>query len=787
MQKTLINNWFADISKRVSFGNFIQYFPSAIVLLYILPFFAKVIFSPNSYLLITGSDGIKNYYTYAYYIFNGCNIFEFNGMNYPYGESIFYTDGQPIISFFFMAISKILPGTENFAVPFLNLIIVLSPVISAFILFKIFKKLGIISSMAVTAAIGISLLAPQFHRFASHLALSYSFFIPILIYYLIPVNNNVRFARRELRIGLFVLIAFLVHAYLGMILAFLTGLFCFFWILIDFNKTSIRKSSVLLFIGSVLPTLIFFVLISLSDSHTGRNTNPSGFFTYMASVYTVFLQSEPFAFFKFKITPNWNQWEGWAYIGFLSVFLVFPSLLLLVIKSFIKSPDRNVIFLLSLTLAAISALLFSFTFPFNMGHENWIEIFPIIKKFRSVGRFAWLFYYASGIITIWFLNYYARSKILKVAFSIIPLLYLIESVPVYRSYSKFVDKTPNIFNKSLLDSTYINLIEEINKGKYQAILPLPFFHIGSENYGKSAETEIYKESMIISFHTKLPLFATYLTHTSIWESKNIMQILAPPYYQKPIVSSVMPEIDILVYCNKNPISTYERNIVERSYKIFENELGTLYRITPSKLFGVDMTREFREYLRLKDSIGDKNVTDGSVSENLVLYNSFNSLKRDTVYFGLGAYYGYSGKYNLLACFDSGLLQPNNTYVLSYWKYNNGPNYGQGVLNALCIVTENKNWLKYGAPKISPVIDGNWSMMELEFQPQKDKGLIEIYEVDYAIATSGTKSIIDELIIYKKGSKVYKEILNEKKEIIGVFINNHPVMRDNVPYFPEPNP
>src|ERR1035437_8133996 len=52
---------------------------------------------PWNVVLELGGDGGKNIFTYLYHILYGKGIW-FTGMNYPYGEHIVYTDGQPLLS-----------------------------------------------------------------------------------------------------------------------------------------------------------------------------------------------------------------------------------------------------------------------------------------------------------------------------------------------------------------------------------------------------------------------------------------------------------------------------------------------------------------------------------------------------------------------------------------------------------------------------------------------------------------------------------------------------------------
>ena len=64
----------------------------AIVPIFVL--YHQLIFNPNTILLDSEGDGIKNYYTFKYFINNSTSWTDFDGMNYPYGEIVTYLDSQ---------------------------------------------------------------------------------------------------------------------------------------------------------------------------------------------------------------------------------------------------------------------------------------------------------------------------------------------------------------------------------------------------------------------------------------------------------------------------------------------------------------------------------------------------------------------------------------------------------------------------------------------------------------------------------------------------------------------
>src|SRR6478752_5259727 len=73
--------------------------------LYLFPIFLNL----NSTLSSITLDSIKNYYTFVYNIRHDSFNFEFNGMNYPFGEHVVYTDCQPLLGFILKLIPPLYP------------------------------------------------------------------------------------------------------------------------------------------------------------------------------------------------------------------------------------------------------------------------------------------------------------------------------------------------------------------------------------------------------------------------------------------------------------------------------------------------------------------------------------------------------------------------------------------------------------------------------------------------------------------------------------------------------
>jgi hypothetical protein len=64
--------------------------------------FSPLLLHPGNTMLRPSGDGLKNYFTLQAYIAQpeGTGMTDFTAMQYPYGESVWYTDNSPAIACF---------------------------------------------------------------------------------------------------------------------------------------------------------------------------------------------------------------------------------------------------------------------------------------------------------------------------------------------------------------------------------------------------------------------------------------------------------------------------------------------------------------------------------------------------------------------------------------------------------------------------------------------------------------------------------------------------------------
>ncbi len=755
---------------------------------FIFYFYGKVILSPNKYLFTESGDAIKNYYTYAYHNVNDTSALNFEGLNYPYGENFLYTDCHPAFTLIIRTIKPYFPNVINYQIGIINFLMIFSILLSAIFVWLILIKYKVNEIYAVLPAIGIMIMQPQLFRLLGHLALSYAFFIPLTWLLLLKYREGKKKLFWSVIIGFNNIFLFFVHGYLGMIASAFLISYYFFDIIFNFKKTYKAKINYLyIFIQSLFPMLFFRYFIAYTDMHVGRTDNPWGFFSYRADWDTVFIAHHP------PLNPLWHKiinlhqsWEGWAYIGISSI----TAIIILIIRTYKTSetqkqfspdkiffPEKHLRYIFY---ASIITLLFSMALPFRAGLRFLVDWFPLIKQFRSVGRFAWIFYYVITILSsIYFFNlgkYFLtkNKKILAVIIFMLPALYIIEGIPYHQTTYKKLTQSTNLFDFKQLDHNFKEVIDTINAKDYQAIFPIPFYYINSD-YGKAGTDKIYKTSMVFSYHLNLPIQGSYLGRTGIYEAKKIKQLLSPGYYPKLIQNEIPSGKPWLMIYTKENIDKYEKRILNMGKKLYENKEFALYSLSPDSVFKDERNDAIKNFEKIKDNLISKDnflITD---TNSYFFFNDFESTPDSLSFLGKGAFSADKVKYSVLAEIPPNSLIPDEEYTVSFWMYNWGRNFGQGVLNSsLFIEGKNKDGSLFRIAEKNPtqscVIFDKYSLIELNFKTSK-------IDVPYKLIIKGgnnpaVKIHIDNLILKKSNNDVYKILKKSNNQIIKLLMNNN---------------
>ncbi len=610
--------------------------------------FWDVIFNLNHKFFSTGGDGLKAYYCSLFHIKYDSSYDEFSGMNYPWGESIYFTDSQPPLTNFIKFIDSNVFNCDNFTVGIINFMIIFSFFLSMVFIFLILKKFKIPDWYAIIVSIFITLLSPQIVRMAGHFSLGWIFWIPLMIYLTILIIEKKSFIVSSI-FGAVTLLASLMHMYFFVFSAALMLICLIEYVIRNKNLNAFSKSLFHFLIQIIIPFII--IQLIMTDNQPDRTMHPFGFYGYRAYPGTVFLPFgkwyTPFIT-ELHFTKKYS-WEGISYIGLISSVGFWFMLVKWMVNLF--KQNRNFSFTNNRKLdvlfwASFLLLLFSFGLPFILGLESIRNSFGFLSQLRGVGRFAWLFYYVINII-VWikiFNEIFIRKNRVK-AIIITGLLFFIMGFEALDYSVKNINNINNEISQLADENNVSELnqwISKIDSHKYQAMIPFPFFHIGSESIWMDPYCGIDKQIFIASLKTGLPFIGSMMGRTSISQSYMSVEISLAPWDNYRIVDEFIGEKPLLLLVAKcDKLNQNEKYIIGKSSFITESPDLFFYELQLDSLRKIPKELQFQQkYQSLIDSIenesnsGEKNCfivrtgnlfSDGKYLEGVKLPKRFELL------------------------------------------------------------------------------------------------------------------------------------------------------------------
>lgn len=515
--------------------------------------YSPILMHPDHYMFSDTGDGIKNYFTFAYHVRHSNNWIQFDGMNFPYGEHVTYTDGHALFSLLFGWI----PWVQQYPVGFINILLLCSIPITGWLLYRLLRQNNVSHWVAAAGALAINWMNPQVFRLEGHLALSYAFILPLSFLLVTRWLRNDHWMNAMVYI-VYAIMVFLIHPYLGLMTTMVAA---------SAGVLSIIqwkfKRNLLWNIGLfALPVLVYWFFVKVTDTHLNRASDAKGFLTFSSSYESFFVPHHPpFRHLVSQIIQvHQQEWEGWAYLGITVILIVLLTLLLRSRRLILFFKEKTE--WISFWLIALFSALLACAFPFH-AHPEWLERIPFLEQFRSPGRFSWILFYTSSIFAwmlldkVWLSTFHTLRW--KMAGILLPLaLALAEGwLPQIRT-SESIKYHPNHFNKRNLTQEHLRLIERIQTSSPHCLLPLPFFHFGSDYYNRFGTDEAQKLAYTISFHTGIPLFASSNPRVSLDESQLHLNFFSNISNEKEILSDCDSLTSFYVLTSSDPLLDEEQ-------------------------------------------------------------------------------------------------------------------------------------------------------------------------------------------------------------------------------------
>ena len=735
-------------------------------------FFYKLLLEPNTSYFENGGDGLLTYYNSIWHIKNDSNFFHQHNMNYPYGENVFFTGCQP----FLLAPLKIF-HLGNYVVGITNLFMLFSIPLSALFIYLIFKEFGQMGFWPCMIAICIAFLSPQVHRLECHYNLTFQFGIPAFCWLLLKFFKNPTY-KISLIIAAFVFVFSTIHLYF---FAFFLLIAIFYYLYFIFSKQkftflkSIIFSTKHFFIQIVFPYAIIWFIMFVTDPVNDRTNNPWGILVYKSNWNGVFFpygkMQESFVrdyIFDAKDNP---LWEGVAYMGLFGTVIAIIFILKF-IRNVLNINWRQLFYFTNNTLlnywiiGAIIALLYSFGYPFICHHEDWLEYLGPLKQMRGIARFSWIFFYIFNIAGALLILSSIKKPIIRNV--VLFVTFFILSFDAYQNVSDVQDKLYNKFPEIedvSNQSPNLHWLTKIKDTNYQAIIPLPYFHVGSENLLIAPEEEILKWSIIVSLKTNLPLLASMYSRTSLSQTCENIQIVLEPNQIPKWVNDLPNNQPFLILMDKNKLlKSNETQLIKKSIflnetaalKIYSLSVDSLRSFYNSKFVTVD--KEFEE-LKLKKNlpdIGNDFLYSGEKQDYVT--KSFDNEEAAGI---MGNGVAGMGK-NYCILFEDTLPNANvdSIYLASAWVNNINRDLCPRITFIIDLMDSNHNFKRnYIYAMVNDHLkrtDSNWGLVEGEFKLDAKTDVIKIGFFNESLGAN-TVNEFDELLIIPKSEILYKKI------------------------------
>ena len=516
-------------------------------------FFGKTLLAPANYIFAKESDDFKNYYTLKTYVDQPINndLIHYNSMNYPFKDVVYYCDNTPLLAAPLKFICAHTGWYIDPVIPF-NYLIIFAFVFSSILCYFLLSKFIQSSALLIILSISLPYFNPQAYRIVNgteNLSLSFILLANLLLLYKIYENTEQGKATRLwnlLNLTLIVLASF-VHLYYLIILCINTGLFLLVY---SINRYRIGLAFAKTLANAVIVPLIALAFVlayfMLTDEFYNDRGNMAMGYNIMAwkTNFSGFFKPYDYLHIRFIIEPNyWLNYEANTYLGGFVLY----GLVSIAIHAFIKrveiinpqNTEQSLLksgFVILLLLASLISLFIAFGPDYdllegNYTIHNYLDLFNIarlftdkVTHFRCLGKFSWLFFWAINFcIAYWLDRWVMRGQILAVM-----LLYILSFIAIKDMADSGCAFRENQFKNAFSEKNMPVEIIQINKAlktaNYDAILPLPFFLVGSEIHNRTIDPVNFNFYAQLSSLSGLPLMSSQLARTPLTSNEILFNL-----------------------------------------------------------------------------------------------------------------------------------------------------------------------------------------------------------------------------------------------------------------------
>lgn len=595
------------------------------------------IYLPSHYVIEPYGDGIKSYLVPLYHIKFDSSYNHFEGMNFPFGENIVAADGMATLSFPLKWLYRNGVDLTDYWPKILHFALLISFLTGVFFLFKIGILLGLPYYLSAYIAISVAFLSPQLLRMEAHIGLGHLAFVPGFIYYWLSYSKKPFFKTLFPVIFLTILSAGIHFYYVAFMVSF-SLIFAGVWYLFPGYKPSLIRFFTHLSGAVLIPFALLYYWVNGGEQILDRCPQPWGFFQFNATPSGLLFSPDiPFwRWVDLNIFPL--RWEKFAdierynylgisflfFIGIIFIVFLIPRQRSLLFKSF-SQKDYNI---LALFIAAFILLLLSLGLPFIInGMERYLSLTGPFRQFRSVGRFSWVFYYSIHLILSLCIYRIFKGKMLSFFIWVCYfLLMYFDLVHYHRRLNFGLDLIPELEAQRKQ-----SFLTGIHADRFQSILTIPYYNLGSDQFWIEPEGFILQKSLLLSSKTGLPTNSAMLTRTSRSQTFKQLQWVGESYRLPVILENLPSKKPFLLMVDKylleNEIGKRYNHLLKYAILLHEEDRLALYSL-PFDAFSKLIKSKNEEVNVLASSIGSN--SNNAIENTPFIAQNWNQEHRSSI-------------------------------------------------------------------------------------------------------------------------------------------------------------
>lgn len=543
----------------------------------------------------TEGDGVKNGFTYLYHSIYGKGYW-FEGMNYPYGEHIVFTDGIPLFSVFFAAIGNV-PATAALSALWWG--VALSYVLSVVYLYKSLLRLGLPRVWAMVGAGLVTVLSPQCLRLRGHYGLSFMCLIPMMLYWTLAWYQD-----RNRKYWWYIFLAGLVFSFLhpyfaGVVLVWVCFFGLMFLIAGDSNfRERLRQMWLPVLLAAAVSATVM-LLVRLTDTAGGRlevpYTSAEGYATFNRLLSSIFSPFWALLAGKSDSLHVAEGGEGFAYPGLvpLAVLVIAGVVWAVRAKNGSKTPETRLGWIAVLMISGVAA--FSMGVPLRWELPGLRELMFPFRQFRTIGRFAWISYYVLGVFSVaviyrWFAALVGMGR-RRIAMTLLILATGVWATEAY-GYMRAMRRVADVgrYNYGVMWSTqekgWVQFLTENGKRAedFQALLLLKYFNVGTDILWIGEPGWLMTLGARAAMQLHLPMVNAMMARSSIPRAQDIAKMVAGPHAEKPILNRLSNNKPFLLLSHDvDALSADEAYLLAASDYIGEFSQCKIYACYPQRI------------------------------------------------------------------------------------------------------------------------------------------------------------------------------------------------------------